>query len=82
MISGSACWNRALQRGMSPRSFGGRAVITYDDLPASLYHMLLDTARRTPGATAIVDDWHRATSFSGLLARVDELAAYLASTAR
>lgn len=78
MICGSACWNRALQRGMGPRSFGGRTVTTFDDLPASLYHMLAATAGRAADATAIVDDWHRATSFSALLARVDALAAHLA----
>lgn len=78
MICGSACWNRALQRGMGPRSFGGRIVTTFDDLPASLYHMLAATAGRAADATAIVDDWHRATSFSALLARVDALAAHLA----
>lgn len=79
MIRGTACWNRALQRGMSPQAFGGRAVTTFDDLPQSLYHMLLDTARRTPDATAIVDDWRRATSFSALLAHADALAAHLAA---
>lgn len=78
MILGSACWNRALQRGMGPRVLGGRTVTTFDDLPASLYHMLAATARRTPDATAIVDDWHRTTSFSALLAHVDALAAHLA----
>lgn len=78
MICGSACWNRALQRGMGPRSFGGRTVTTFDDLPASLYHMLAATAGRAADATAIVDDWHRATSFSAILARVDALAAHLA----
>lgn len=77
MICGAACWNRALQRGMSQQEFGGRAVTTFDDLPQSLYHMLLGTARRTPDATAIVDDWHRATSFSALLDLVDALAGHL-----
>ncbi|WP_455137765.1 class I adenylate-forming enzyme family protein [Thermophilibacter sp.] len=78
MIRGCSCWNRALQRDMVTRSFGGREVTTFRDLPQSLYHALAATAARTPDATAIVDDWGRPTSFSALLAHTDELAAHLA----
>lgn len=77
MICGDACWNRSLLRGMASRSFGGRAVLTFDDLPESLYHTLLATARRTPDAVAVVDDLGRATTFSALLVHVDALAAHL-----
>lgn len=79
MISGSACWNLSTQRGMGPVIREGRVVRTFLDMPQSAYHALRDTARRTPDAAAIVDDWGRATTFSVLLARTDDLASHLAS---
>lgn len=78
MIRGAECWNECLQLGMGPHPFGGHVVHTFDDMPESLYHLLLATADRTPDATAVVDDWGRATSFAALLAHVDRLAAHLA----
>lgn len=78
MMRGADCWNAAVQRGMGPHVFGGRVVHTFDDMPESVYHALLLTAGRDPKAAAIVDDWGRVTSFEGLLARTDDLAAYLA----
>lgn len=78
MIRGTDCWNLCLQRGMGEHEYGGHVVRTFDDMPESVYHLLLATASRTPGASAIVDDWGRATTFEGLLSRTDDLAAHLA----
>ncbi len=82
MISGSRCWNQAIQRGMGTHVVSGREVYTFDDMRPSLYHLLADTAARTPEAVAVVDDWGRATTFAALLAHVDDLAGFLATEAQ
>ena len=64
MISGSACWNRACQRGMELQDIAGREVYTFKGMASSLYHLLRNTAERTPDAVAIVDDWGRKTPFA------------------
>lgn len=78
MISGRDCWNVSVQGGMGARRLGGRDLYTFENMGPSLYHQLLDTAHRTPGAVAVVDDLGRRTTFAALLGLVDRLAAHLA----
>ena len=67
---------------MELQDIAGREVYTFKGMASSLYHLLRNTAERTPDAVAIVDDWGRKTTFGQLLARVDDLAGYLSANIR
>ena len=82
MISGSRCWSQTIQRGMGSVTLSGREVYSFEGMRPSLYHLLAETAARTPDAIAVVDDWGRKTSFAELLAHVDNLAGLLVSEAK
>ena len=62
---------------MELQDIAGREVYTFTGMAPSLYHLLLNTARRTPDAVAIVDNWGRKTTFAQLINSVDELAGFL-----
>ena len=64
MISGSRCWSQTIQRGMGSVVLSGREVYSFECMRPSLYHLLAETAARTPDAIAVVDDWGRKTSFA------------------
>lgn len=67
---------------MGSVTLSGREVYSFEGMRPSLYHLLAETAARTPDAIAVVDDWGRKTSFAELLAHVDNLAGLLVSEAK
>ena len=67
---------------MGSVALSGREVYSFEGMRPSLYHLLADTAARTPDAIAVVDDWGRKTSFAELLAHVDNLAGLLVCEAK
>ena len=67
---------------MGSVALSGREVYSFECMRPSLYHLLAETAARTPDAIAVVDDWGRKTSFAELLAHVDNLAGLLVSEAK
>lgn len=81
MISGASCWNQSVQQGMSLVRAGDCDVYTFDVADHTLYAQLAATARRTPDAVAIVDDWGNRTTFSELKSHADNLAGYLCANA-
>ena len=82
MISGASCWNQSIQHGMRTMDVAGHEVYSFAGQKPSLYHLLEDTASRTPEATAIVDDWGRGTTFGRLFKYVNDLAGFLARDVR
>ena len=67
---------------MGSVTLSGREVYSFEGMRPSLYHLLAETAARTPDAIAVVDDWGRKTSFAELLALVDYLAGLIVSEAK
>ena len=77
MIRGSSCWSASLQRGMGPREVGGVVYHTFEQMPATIYDVLAETAAATPDAVSIVDDDGARYTFAELASLADHMAAYL-----
>ncbi len=77
MIKGSTFWDSLTMKNMKNTEFNGINVLSYGDIPPSLYHSLQDTAAKYPDKVAFYDNWERSYKYSEFLQMVDNLAAYL-----
>lgn len=80
MLTGSDYWDGFIMSEMENRTFNGINVLTYQNVPSSLYHALQDTTGKFPDKVAFYDNWERSYKYSEFLRMVDFLVAYLKKT--
>lgn len=77
MASWKTDWPGAAWNDLALKQIGERAVLTYRELPASLYHTLVKSAARFGAKSAIVDNQDKSWSYHRLLELTDAFAACL-----
>ena len=78
MYQGTECWPEAITKDMIYKKLPGReSVLTYPDLPESIYASFAATAGRLPGKTAVVDDQGRAYTYGELHKKVNAFSGWL-----
>ena len=77
MISGRLLWDDGIVADMAVVKHRAGYHLTYADLPANMYDVLMETAGKHPDSAALVGEDGRATAYSRLLGLVDAFAAHL-----
>lgn len=77
MIKGSTFWDSLTMKNMKNTAFNGIEVLSYAEMPQSLYHSLQETAAKFPDKVAFYDNWERSYPYEAFLGMVDSMAAYL-----
>lgn len=80
MIKGSTFWDSLTMKNMKNTAFNGIEVLSYAEMPRSLYHSLQETAAKSPDKVAFYDNWERSYTYEAFLLMVDSMAAYLKKT--
>ncbi|SHO53319.1 class I adenylate-forming enzyme family protein [Anaerocolumna xylanovorans] len=77
MIKGSTLWDDSITQDMESTVFNGIQVLSYTDMPSSLYHALRLSADRYPDKILFCDNWERSYSYREFLAMTDKMAWWL-----
>jgi fatty-acyl-CoA synthase/long-chain acyl-CoA synthetase len=80
MIKGSTFWDNLTMNNMKDTIFNKINVLSYVDMPHSLYNSLQETAAKYPEKVAFYDNWERSYTYNAFLEMVDSMAAYLKKT--
>lgn len=77
MIKGSMLWDDSITQNMENAVFNGIPVLSYTDMPDSLYHALKLSAERYPDKILFYDNWERSYTYREFLTMTDRMAWWL-----
>lgn len=78
MYGGKELWDEEVTKDIVRRTLPShKEILTYRELPASIYSAFQDTAARFPGKTAVVDDAGRSYTYQDLAGKVRDFSAWL-----
>lgn len=80
MIKGSSFWDTLTMKDMKNIAFNGINMLSYSNMPQSLYHALKETSAKFTNKVAFYDNWERSYTYKTFLYMVDSMAAYLKKT--
>ena len=80
MIKGSTFWDSLIMENMKNTTFNEINVLSYANMPPSMYHALQETAAKYPDKVAFYDNWERSYIYKTFLQMVDSMAVYLKKT--
>lgn len=78
MYRGVELWPKAITEDMvSLKISDGETILTYPNLPGSLYESFCQTVRRLTGKTAVIDNWRRTYTYGELKKKTEFFSQWL-----